>query len=58
MPLAAPIEPFEHQGVHGVVELAQRTAIVGHRKVVEVPAQLPCDCLPQVGQGTCHPFRA
>ena len=58
MPLAAAIEPFEHQAMYGMVELTQRTTVVGHPKVVEVPAQLACDRPPQVWQRTRHTFRA
>ena len=41
MALAAAIEPLEHQAMHGMVKLAQRRAVVGHAKVVEIPRSLP-----------------
>ena len=39
MALAAPIEPLEHQAMHGMIKLTERTAVVGHSKVVEVTLQ-------------------
>ena len=58
MALAAPIEPLEHQAMHCMIKLVQCPAVVGHAKVIEVPAQLPRHRPPQVWHGTRGALRA